>query len=276
MLRRLFLVFLPSLTASVSYANEASWNCEQNKDSKEWVCIGEKKQTTQANKATPPVKREPVRALQPALTHAVEKKPVDTTPSLEVTAPSKPISAKPVQPVIAEPVRVAKPVTPTPVETRQAFRPQPIQASTPVTTKSVESLQTTKSAPAKGNQPVASKSAENIQPTVSAPTKPAVDSSKMPSGNEAKQSGWSCGANKADESWNCQLVGAETKGKSEVTSASEPKGNAEMVKAGEPMMRLLTPAFDHEQEQIFSTLVSQLKYDPWESCSVGTGTNRNF
>ncbi|MEI7995251.1 MAG: LPS assembly protein LptD [Methylococcaceae bacterium] len=41
-------------------------------------------------------------------------------------------------------------------------------------------------------------------------------------------------------------------------------------------MRLLTPAFDHQQEQIFNTLVSQLKYDPWESCSVGTGTNRNF
>ena len=62
----------------------------------------------------------------------------------------------------------------------------------------------------------------------------------------------------------------------EVTTASEPKGNAEMVKAGEPRMRLLTPAFDHQQEQIFSTLVSQLKYDPWENCSVGTGTNRNF
>ena len=213
MLRRLFLVFLPSLTASVSYANEASWNCEQNKDSKEWVCIGEKKQTTQANKTTPPVKRESVRAVQPALTNAVEKTPVDTTQSLQVTAPSKPISAKPIQPVIAEPVRVAKPVTPAPVETRQTVRPQPIQASTPVTTKSVESLQTAKSAPAKVNQPVASKSTENIQPTLSAPTKSAVDSSKMPSGNEAKHSGWSCGANKADESWNCQLVGAETKGK---------------------------------------------------------------
>jgi LPS-assembly protein len=131
MLRRLFLVFLPSLTASVSYANEASWNCEQNKDNKEWVCIGEKKQTIQANKATPSVKRESVSAVPPALTHAVEKTSVDTTQSLQVTAPSKPISAKPVQPVIAEPVRVAKPVTPAPVETRQNVRPQPIQAGTP-------------------------------------------------------------------------------------------------------------------------------------------------
>ena len=37
MLRRLFLVFLPSFTASTSFANEASWNCEQNKDTKEVV-----------------------------------------------------------------------------------------------------------------------------------------------------------------------------------------------------------------------------------------------
>ncbi|MDD5267713.1 MAG: LPS assembly protein LptD [Methylococcales bacterium] len=265
MLRRLFLVFLPSLTVSVSFANEASWNCEQDKESKEWVCIGEKKQTAQANKATPPVKRESVRAAQPALTHAVEKTPVDTTQPLQVTAPSKPISAKPIQPVIA------KPVTPAPVETRQTARPLPVQASTPVTAKSVESLQTAKPASARGNQPVASKSTENIQPALSAPAKSAVDS-----GNEAKHTGWSCGASKADGSWNCQLVGAETKGKSEAAMASEPTGNAGMVKTGEPMIRLLTPAFDHQQEQIFGTLVSQLKYDPWENCSVGTGTNRNY
>jgi len=276
MLRRLFLVFLPSLTASVCFANEASWNCEQNKDSKEWVCVGEKKQTTQANTARQPVKPEPVKPVQPALTNAVEKIPVLKTQPLQVTAPSKPISAKPTQPVIAEPVRVAKPIIPAPVENPQPARPQPIQAPPPVATKSVENVQPVKSEATLGNQPLASKSAESVQPALSTPPKPAVVSNKMPSGNEAKHSGWSCGANKTDNSWNCQLVGAETKGENEVTAASEPQNNTEMVKTEEPTMRLLTPAFDHQQEQIFNTLVSELKYDPWGNCSVGTGTNRNF
>ena len=40
MLRRLFLVFLPSLSASTSFANNSSWNCEQNKQTSEWVCVG--------------------------------------------------------------------------------------------------------------------------------------------------------------------------------------------------------------------------------------------
>ncbi len=79
MRRRLFLVFLPSLTASVSYANQASWNCEQNKDSKEWVCVGEKKQTTKTTEAAPPAKRESINAVQPVLTQPVEKmQPIKT------------------------------------------------------------------------------------------------------------------------------------------------------------------------------------------------------
>ena len=52
MLRRLFLVFLPSFIASVSHANDASWNCEQNKDSKEWVCVGEKKKVATSESTT--------------------------------------------------------------------------------------------------------------------------------------------------------------------------------------------------------------------------------
>src|SRR5664280_2367759 len=80
MLRRLFLVFLLSLTASVSYANDASWNCEQNKDSKEWVCVGEKKQTAKTSEAAPPVKPEPVKEIQPALSEPVESKTVITEP----------------------------------------------------------------------------------------------------------------------------------------------------------------------------------------------------
>lgn len=37
---RLFLVFLSSSTASVSFANPASWSCQQNKENNEWTCVG--------------------------------------------------------------------------------------------------------------------------------------------------------------------------------------------------------------------------------------------
>ena len=53
MFRRLFLVFLLTLTASTSFANEASWNCEQNKDTKEWVCMGDANQAPKEKNAAP-------------------------------------------------------------------------------------------------------------------------------------------------------------------------------------------------------------------------------
>ena len=65
MLRRLFLVFLPSVTASISFANEASWNCEQNKDSKEWVCVGETKPKALPKAETPNI--EAAKSIQPAI-----------------------------------------------------------------------------------------------------------------------------------------------------------------------------------------------------------------
>jgi len=262
MLRRLFLVFLPSLTASVSHAGQASWNCEQNKDTKEWVCIGEKKQATTTGNATPPIKRESIKGGRPALTGPVEKTPSVKTQPVQVTAPIKPESAKHVQPVITEPARVTKPVIPEPIESRQSAMPEPVRVTPTVTAKPVESIQPAKSVSVQGNQSLVTESVKNIQPTQSSSQKPAVDSSKL-SNAEVSRPGWNCDAGK-DESWNCQLIGAD------------PKGKAEMVKIDKPMMSLLTPAFDHQQEQTFSALASQLKYDPWENCSVEPGTKRNF
>jgi LPS-assembly protein len=40
------------------------------------------------------------------------------------------------------------------------------------------------------------------------------------------------------------------------------------------MIRLLTPAFDHQQEQTFGVLSSRLKADPWANCSIEPGTQR--
>lgn len=241
--RRLFLVFLPALTASASYANDAMWNCQQNKDSKEWVCVGEKKQTAKTSEsAPPPVKSEPVKAVQPVLTEPVEKiQPVKTQP-IQVNEPIKTELPKPVQPVIAEPVQVTPPV--------------------PV--KTAKSIQPSKPAPVQGNQVAVTEPVKSVQPALSAsPEPPVAGNSKLP-GTEANRPGWNCNADTKDESWNCQLVGAD------------PKSKAEAVAAAKPTMSLLTPAFNHQQEQIFDTLTAQLKYDPWANCNIERGTQQGF
>lgn len=213
MFRRLFLVFLPSLTASTGFANEASWNCEQNKDSKEWVCVGETQPKAKSGvtpppvKAAPPVVSEPVATPRPAMAQ-----PAQAAEPVRREAPSEPV-----QPVIAEPVQAAKPIRPMPVEGTHPAPPASQQAT--------------------------------------------ADHDKLPS-VEARGPGWLCDA--ADDSWNCQLVGPE------------PSSKAAMAATGEPMSWLLKPAFDHQQEQTFSTLVSRLPHDPWENCSVEPGVKRDF
>ncbi|MDD1613700.1 MAG: LPS assembly protein LptD, partial [Methylococcaceae bacterium] len=156
-----------------------------------------------------------------------------------------PESAERVRPVIAEPARVTPPVT----------------------AKSIEVIQPSKPASVQGNQPVVTEPVKSIQPTLSASQKPAVDSSE-PSGTKTNRPGWSCDANKdahkGDESWSCQLVGPN------------PESKTQLAATDEPMMRLLNPAFDHQQEQTFSTLTSQLPYDPWENCNVERGTQRGY
>ncbi len=227
MLRRLFIVFLPSLTASVSYANEASWNCEQNKDSKEWICVGDQKPAVKTSAVTTPVTPEPAKAAQPDL-----NEPVKNTP---------PVEAQPFQPVIAEPVRVTPPVTAKSAEHIPATQPASAQVTPPVVTDAVKST----------------------QPPLSASQKTTVNSNILPD-QEAKNVGRNCGTNKAAESWNCQSAGPNS------------ESNAEIAAAESPMMRLLSPAFDRQQEQTFKTLTSQLPYDPWENCNMPRGTKRNF
>jgi len=222
MLRRLFILFLPSLTASVSYANEASWNCEQNKDSKEWICVGDKKPAVKTSTVTSPISPQP----------AKEAQPFENTPPV--------VKAQPVQPVIAEPVRVTPPVT-----AKSAEHVAPLPSSAQVT------------------PPVVSDTVKSTQLPLSASPKTTVDSHNIPD-QEVKNTGWNCGTNKATESWNCQSVGSNTESNADIAAES-------------PMMRLLSPAFDQQQEQTFKTLTSQLPYNPWENCNMKQrGTKRDF
>ena len=81
----------------------------------------------------------------------------------------------------------------------------------------------------------------------------------------AKQKGWNCAVNGETDTWNCNLAG------------SDPRGQARIMPDGdEHSYSLLTPAFDHEQEQIFDILHSELKYDPWENCTTSLGMPPDF
>ncbi|WP_262964580.1 LPS-assembly protein LptD [Methylobacter psychrophilus] len=243
MLRRLFLVFLPSLTVSTSYANDASWNCEQNKDSKEWVCVGDKKPPAKTYTISPPVKAESVKAVQPALIKPVEKTYPANVPPPKVSEPIKQETAELIQPVI----------------------PKPAQVTLPMATKPVERIQPVKPAVVPVKQPLISQTVRSTQSTLPVPEKTAIENSQL-SDREVSHAGWNCDASKGDEGWNCQLTGPDPKNKTQLAKAEEPLST----------LRLLNPAFNSEKEQTFKTLTSQLPYDPWENCNAERGTKRDF
>jgi len=249
MLRRLFLVFLPSLVASVSHANDASWNCEQNKDSKEWVCVGEKKKLATAEPTPTPIKAVPVKA------------PATGSVTIEDLYPAKAAETEPVKSANIEPVPIVKPIIPAPAVIRQA---EPIEVK-PVSPAIVATA------------PIQAKPTPLTKPTSTLPPLPAATVS-----NNKQRAGWSCGSSSKKATWDCQPIAAEASTSTTEQQASPVVVGTEVVHNNEPetfkkpMMSLLEPAFNHQQEQIFSTLTTQLPYDPWENCGYGPTKKRNF
>ncbi|WP_340122175.1 LPS-assembly protein LptD [Methylobacter svalbardensis] len=216
MRRRLFLLFLPSIYAPVSVANEALWNCVQSKDSKEWVCVGEKKTANKAATATIPDHTEPAKDVQP---EAVEN----------------------TQPTVAEPISIESGSV-----SAENAAPEPDAPKLPDSTKADKDIRQV--------------SVES-KPVAQLPVDP--DSKKLIQ-TESNRPGWSCDANTADKNWDCKLAG------------TDPKGQAKIIETYEPGISLLTPAFDHNEEQTFSNLKSQLKYDPWLNCTAPSGRPPDF
>ncbi len=105
--------------------------------------------------------------------------------------------------------------------------------------------------------PVKSKSQTQPQPQPQFIAKPQTVYVKPP-GTVAKRPGWTCSTNDENETWNCSLLGAD------------PKGQARAVEAPDAYTGIFAAAFDYGEEQIFETLHSQLKYDPWENCTAQT------
>ncbi len=159
--RRLLLFFLPTIYAPIGLADDASWNCAQSKDSKEWVCVGGEKIADEA-----PVIKEPIDTVQDS-------------------------AAKETQPVIAEPV----------ITERQ---PEP---------------------------------AENAGLAAATATPPPPVSAK---------------------------------------TETPPLAVTPVTVKSELGMRLLPPAFDLNEEQIFGNLQSQLKYNPWQHCEAPDSTRPAF
>ena len=134
----------------------------------------------------PSVTAKPVASTQPA------KSPTVQSDQSQVTQ-----SVKKIQPA-ASAFQTPAPNISAPLESRQSVMPQAVRVT----------------------PPVASKSVANIQPAQPVLQKPTVDNSKLP-GEEVKRSGWNCDASNKDENWNCQLVGADPKGKAEAVAIND-------------------------------------------------------
>ncbi|MEI8207850.1 MAG: LPS assembly protein LptD [Methylococcales bacterium] len=242
MFRRLFLVFLPTLTASTSFANEASWNCEQNKDTKEWVCMGDANQAPKEKNAAP-AKSE--KAVQPALTET---------------------------PTVVTPIPVTKSELPESDENTRSIAAEP--STTQSTPKaSVQPVLATPREP----QAITSKPVNNTEQSAASTPKSTTENTRTTETTDI-QSGWNCNGQKGDTEWNCQLAGATPNSSSEpvTTASSPPKEKTSPFIYETPMLSLLEPAFSRQQEQVFTKLTSQLAYNPWESCNAERGTKQNF
>ncbi|WAK03994.1 LPS assembly protein LptD [Methylobacter sp. YRD-M1] len=243
MRRRLFLVFLPSLYTSAGSANEAAWNCEQGKDGKGWVCVGEAKPAEKASEAPAPARTEAVKEAQPsAIPEPIQnvQQPVAPEPA-QATRPVTPEPVKDAEPVLAKPDEDVKPAEAESVENEQPViheqDKRQVIVKRPVITDANEPV------------PVEIKEAKNKTATVA---------------EKQQQPGWSCAPGEENQNWSCKLVG------------TDPKGQAQVVAADEHQFRLLDPAFDSEQERVFNTLQTQLKYDPWTNCSIDTPVSPQF
>jgi len=245
------------------------WDCKQDKDTKEWLCVGDEKSPAQTEESYP----QPARKFSPSLTEPVDMPVVDERPASSTTArPTKPITAPvapPVQPVTAQrpkpaDVPVVKPAV-KPIEPIITQRPQPVEP--PAKEEVVESFIPKDQPKQLDNAPVA----EEVAPAVSAekatgsssdePIQLPPAATRATSGGSStttanKHPGWNCdSSNEEEENWNCQLVGADPKGQAHPVR--------KVAKESDYSLSLLDPAFDNSDEQNFETLTSKLKYDPW-------------
>lgn len=268
--KRLSLVFLPLLYAPVSLASESAWNCEQSKETKEWRCLGDEKPATRTDDTTTsepsfiPTKKPQAIPARPYIAEEDSdeqpmRRPETTAAPIERPAPVitppvqafKPESLPPVEAVTTEP----EPVAPT-AKTEPSPAPTFVEDTTPAR-KVADAPSLITDSPALDSSVKEEESETEIAEEDDKTPNPAKTASS--SSLKHKIQGWNCDSKEEAENWNCQLVGAD------------PKGRAQPVKAiadNSYSFSLLDPAFDQDQEQNFGTLVSRMKQDPWENCAT--------
>jgi len=212
------ILFFFALLQTPGFADDAAWNCHQDKNSKEWVCSGEKAQPS-SDTDNEPLAQQPA-PVPPAPTEVKETAASESAPAPIPETPAE-AQAKPQTQAEAEAEAEAKSeLQPKPV----AEKPIPVQAAV--------------------HKAIAVK--ENLRQ------------------EDTRQAGWHCKSGDGSQDWDCNLTGPD------------PQGQPRTVAAEKHGFSLLDPAFDAKQEQVFGSLASQLKYDPWANCSIEPGAPGGF
>ncbi|MFA5984866.1 MAG: LPS assembly protein LptD [Methylococcaceae bacterium] len=284
---RLFLVFL-SLYSSCGFSNEAAWNCQQSKDGKEWVCVGDKKapansanETSQNPAQSPKVEGsaivQPLKGQAPLVAEPRENNsPVEQPKAILAEPDRQNLPAKTTGPVAPEPLE-ERPVTaekPGAAPQLLEEKPRPILAgpdSEQIPAENTNQAITEQHLPSGAEaretvtKPANRVHALPIIPEAGEPIPAGAVPEKKPVLNaDNRIPGWDCAAGKDEGKWDCNLVGAD------------PGGQPKVIAAENTNLRLLQPAFNSSQEQTFATLKSNLKFDPWQSCGVDAAAAPQF
>lgn len=252
MLNRLYLVFFITFFTSISFANEANWNCQQDKKTKEWVCVGS---TASANQA--PTQgagtKPPAADLPPKISATpIEKAPLDNaSPSKEASFQDKDTQHLKKQ---TDTTGVQSDNASNELEKTETIRHPAVSDAEPMEKPKSEEkplLAATKPLP--------------VLPASQKPSVPTTFSKGLAVKNAVTESdsrnpkGWNCDTKGKDGDWNCQLVGPD------------PKGEPRIIETESLGFRILDPAFDNKEELVFNTLQERFKVNPWANCTIKLG-----
>lgn len=239
MLDRLFFLFVLCVFTSVSNANDANWNCQQDKKTKEWVCVG----TAESSVAT---KAAPVTPKPEYKLTEVESTKIPPTTQVEPTKTN------------TDAVSAQSDIRPEAKPNEKLFEARE-QLQTP------EKLVIQKIEPS-ATKPVRSSTVSEAPPPVLPASQKPVPAGNKPTTLTAggDKRGWNCDNKGKDGSWNCQLVGVD------------PKGEVRVVETTGTGIGLLDPAFDGKEELVFNSLRDRFKHNPWGNCTIQLGSQKYF
>ena len=226
-------------------AGGGAWDCEQNSKG-EWTCLN---QSSGSEPAKPQLIKpdknpqttqtqaapEPVPQPQPVLPPTAHTETAPPPRQPETVAPPPVAAGK--EPVVAAPGGRQPLVSPD-------ERPQPLTV-----------VESPKPATPKHRVHITENQKPQLQTVEPKPE-------QVTAVTEGQTPGWTCQSGAGKQGWNCNLVGPE------------PAGQEQVVTDSPSSFRLLTPAFNHNQELTFQHLRSEFDQDPWQGCENWSGRKR--